>query len=164
MGLLGPRESTSALERHVLDCLRASVGVVGTDRDAYDLGSGAGLPGVVVAIVHPDLRVALVESRRRRVAWLEYVADELGLANVALLHRRVEELSSPADVCFSRAFAPIERSWELAWPVLRPGGRLVYFAGRRVDLSRAVRLSKDVRVVSESPLESSGPLVIIARQ
>jgi 16S rRNA (guanine527-N7)-methyltransferase len=166
LGLIAPGDSSTVLDRHVLDSLRAARLVRETDAEAYDLGSGAGLPGLVVAIVRPTLEVALVESQRRRVAWLEYAVEKLEMDNVRVMHGRIEDVSSPVDVCFSRAFAPVERAWELAQPVLRDGGRLVYFAGRALDLDRAARLSARVEVVRDekAALESFGPLVIIAKE
>src|SRR3990172_7871353 len=112
--------------RHVLDCLRAASVVSSQDLDAYDLGSGAGLPGVVVAIARPDLRITLVEARRRRAAFLELAAQQLHLENVTVAAARLETLIEPVDLCFARALAPLPRAWTLAEPLLRPGGRLVY--------------------------------------
>jgi len=163
LGLISERDVPRVTERHVIDCLRAVDAVDAEDRDAYDLGSGAGLPGIVVAVVRPDLLVTLVEPQRRRIGWLEFVGRELALPNVSVAPRRAQDLDSTADVCFARAFRPLERSWDLAEPLLREGGRLVYFGGRGFPPSRAAALSADVRIL-DSDLESSGPLVIIRKQ
>ncbi len=135
------------------------------DRDAYDLGSGAGLPGVIVAVAWPELLVTLVESRRRRASFLELVVDRLGLGNVRVEAVRVEDLAEPVDVCFARAFAPLERSWRASEPLLRsPGGRLVYFAGRSAQARAQAPPGVLVEVRAAPMLASSGPLVIMAKQ
>jgi 16S rRNA (guanine527-N7)-methyltransferase len=162
LGLVGEGDREHLWERHVADSFRAVATLRPGDRDAYDLGSGGGLPGIVVAIARPSLRVTLVETQRRRVGWLELVIEELGLENAVARQARIEDLSDPVDVCFARALAPIERAWELARPLLRPGGRLVYFAGRSFDPAATEGLAADIRILEESDLESSGPLVIIA--
>ncbi|HEX9123012.1 MAG TPA: 16S rRNA (guanine(527)-N(7))-methyltransferase RsmG [Actinomycetota bacterium] len=163
-GMVSERDRDRILERHVVDCLRAATVVRPEDREALDLGSGAGLPGVVVAIAVPGLHITLVESRRRRVAFLEQVVEVLELPNVSTAHTRIQDLRVQVDLCFARALAPLGRTWHLAAPLLRSGGRLVYFAGE----GSAVELEAgDVATVSllRSPvLESSGPLVIMSRQ
>jgi 16S rRNA (guanine527-N7)-methyltransferase len=164
LGLVGENDRSRVWERHVEDCLRAAAVVQSSDRTSYDLGSGGGLPGIVVAIARPGLEVRLVEAKRRRVAWLEMVIDELAIKNASVLPTRVEGLTEPVDVCFARAFAPLARSWELAEPVLHRGGRLVYFAGRNQAEDEALELSPDVRVVRESLLDSAGALVIIGKE
>ena len=145
--------------RHVLDSLR-SAPLLPVGRVA-DLGSGAGLPGIVVAVARPDLRVDLVEPMRRRQAFLELALERLGIENAQVLGERSEEL--PVDVydgAVARAFAPAGVSWAVARRILRPGGRLVYFAGRGFD-GRTPE-GADVRVVRPGPrLESTGPLVIM---
>ena len=116
----------------------------------------------MVAIVCPWLEVTLVETRARRVEFLEWVVSELGLRNATVRHGRAEFMPTGADVCFSRAFAPLPAAWEVARPLLRDGGRLAYFAGAKTDLPVALAgASKVARV--PGPLESGGPLVIITR-
>lgn len=152
--------------RHILDCLRAVRAISDQDRDAYDLGSGVGLPGIVVALARPSLSVRLVEPRRRRVAFVELAIERLRLANVEVLARRAETLTEPADLCFARALAPPDRAWALAEPRLRPTGRLVYFAGAEGAPSPDEPGAPAQRLLApEGPLlESAGPLVIMARE
>lgn len=162
MGLVAEGDIERIRVRHVLDSLRAAP-ALSRAGDAYDLGSGAGLPGIVVAIARPEMQVGLVDSRRRRVAFLELAVLELGLTNAVVLGARAETLTEPADACLARAFAPADRAWEVAEPLLRPGGRLVYYAGPSWDAGSA---PPGVRVdVLDTPvLESAGPLVIMGRQ
>jgi 16S rRNA (guanine527-N7)-methyltransferase len=153
-------------ERHVLDSLRAAP-LVRSASLVYDLGSGAGLPGVVVACAFPDVRVVLVERRRNRAAFLEVAVDGLPLPNAEVFAGSVEDLSEAADACLARAFAPLDRSWQAARRVLRRGGRLIYFAGRELEAAGPIQ-APDGAVVEEvvrTPvLESAGPLVIMTRQ
>jgi 16S rRNA (guanine527-N7)-methyltransferase len=161
MGLVAEGDAKKLRLRHVLDSLRAAP-LLARGSDAYDLGTGAGLPGVVVAIARPDLRLGLVDGRRRRVAFLELAVAELGLANVTVLGVRAETLTEPVEACLARALAPAARAWEIAEPLLRPGGRLVYFAGRG---ERTAELGVPIVDVLSTPvLESAGPLVIMDRQ
>jgi 16S rRNA G527 N7-methylase RsmG len=107
--------------------------------------------------------VTLVESRRPRAAFLQLVADRLGLANTVVSNERAETLSDTVDLCFSRAFARVGVAWGVADRLLVPGGRLVYFAGERFDRAD---LPKDVAstLVTTSALARAGPLVIMSRQ
>jgi len=163
LGMVATADQGRIRERHVHDSLRAATIVTQADLTGYDLGSGAGLPGVVVAIACPDLHLTLVESRRPRAAFLQLVVDRLGLANTSVATIRVEALTEPVDLCFSRAFARVAVAWAAADRLLHPGGRLVYFAGERFDASE---LPQDVvsSLVTTSALARSGPLVIMSRQ
>ncbi len=166
LGLVSAGDVPRIRERHVLDSLRAIAALLDEDRSAYDLGSGAGLPGVVVAIAVPRLRIGLIEAKRRRVAFLEQVVEGIGLLNAEVLHARIEDLERTVDVCFARALAPAAQAWAMAERLLRPSGRLVYFAGERFSASD-LRTTASVRLLEEpaerSVLESSGPLVIMAK-
>lgn len=130
-GLIGPREVPRLWDRHLLNC--AVVGVLlprGTS--VVDLGSGAGLPGLVLAISRPDLRVTLVEPMARRTQFLEETVARLGLDNVEVVRARAEELHGRlvADVVTSRALAPLERLLRWSTPLLADEGTLVAIKGR----------------------------------
>lgn len=162
-GLVAAADAGRLRERHILDSLRAVRAVRAGDARALDLGSGAGLPGVVVALACPELHVLLVEPRRARVAFLELAVEQLSLSNASVLAMRIQDVDEQVDLCFSRAFAPMPEAWRAAAPRLRAGGRLVYFAGAG---ARPPELPSDAAVVEvlESPqLESSGPLFIMTR-
>jgi 16S rRNA (guanine527-N7)-methyltransferase len=163
LGMVAASDGDRLRERHIMDSFRAAAVVAATDRTAYDLGSGAGLPGVVVAIACPDLRITLVESRRPRAAFLQLVVDRLGLSNTVVSNERVEALTEPVDLCFSRAFARVDVAWRAADRLLVPGGRLVYFAGERFDRSELPDGAASM-LVTTSALARSGPLVIMSRQ
>jgi 16S rRNA (guanine527-N7)-methyltransferase len=163
-GVVAASDRSRIRTRHIVDSLRAVEAIRPGDVDAYDLGSGGGLPGVVVAAVLPHLRVGLVETRRRRVAFLELVLERLGLPNATVIPSRIEDLTEPVDVCFARALAPLPESWSLARGLLRPGGRLVYFAGKGADPVVAVPERARLEVRATPVLESTGPLVIMTLQ
>jgi 16S rRNA (guanine527-N7)-methyltransferase len=131
-GLLGPREVPRLWERHVLNCAVVEELIPGGAR-VVDVGSGAGLPGIAVAILRPDLRMTLLEPLLRRVAWLEEVIDDLGLTQVSVTRGRAEEYAGRvgADVVVVRAVAPLGVLAQWCLPLLRQGGELVAVKGRR---------------------------------
>lgn len=129
-GFIAERDATRIWERHVVDSMRVVPLIPRSAADAVDIGSGAGLPGVVVAAARPSLRVTLLEAQRKRVAFLEFVVAELALPNTRVVHGRAEEVRVEADVAFARAVGSAAAAWSLAQRVLRPGGSLLYFAGR----------------------------------
>jgi len=153
-------------ERHVLDSLRAGQAFTPSDATAYDLGSGAGLPGIPLAVAIPGCRFVLCEPHRLRAAFLELAVERLGLRNVDVRAGRAEELPPGADVITARAFAPLARAWDATRDLLRPGGRLVYFAGAGLEdpEGEARRLAGDeAEVTLTGLLATSPPLVMMTR-
>jgi 16S rRNA (guanine527-N7)-methyltransferase len=129
-GLIGPREAPRLWERHLLNC--AVLGKVVPEAAAVcDIGSGAGLPGVVLAIARPDLRVTLVEPLLRRTTFLDEVVERLALSNVEVVRARAEEVHGTRefDVVTSRAVAPLGRLLTWSMPLVRQGGSLVAMKG-----------------------------------
>jgi 16S rRNA (guanine527-N7)-methyltransferase len=130
-GLIGPHETDRLWDRHLLNCVAAAA-LIPPGSSVVDLGSGAGLPGIVLAIARPDLTVTLVEPMQRRAVFLEVVVADLGLDTVAVRRARAEDLKTPrldADVVSARAVAPINRLAALAAPLLRVGGQLLALKG-----------------------------------
>jgi 16S rRNA (guanine527-N7)-methyltransferase len=166
-GLIANSDRERLYERHLLDSLRAASIFRRSDRLAYDLGSGAGLPGIVLAIALPGCRFVLAETRSRRAGFLELATDRLGLGNVAVHPGTAESLPNGADVITARAFASLERAWSVAATLLHTGGRLIYFAGEGLlDPERVARSAPGPpRRVRVAPvLETSSPLVIMTLQ
>lgn len=131
-GLIGPREVDRLWERHLLNCAAVSVAV--PDGRVLDVGSGAGLPGVPLALVRPELHITLVEPLLRRATFLGEVCEILGLTGVDVVRARAEQLPRrEADVVVARAVAPLDRLAAWTLPLLRPGGRLVAMKGRAAD-------------------------------
>jgi 16S rRNA (guanine527-N7)-methyltransferase len=129
-GLLGPREVPRLWERHILNC--AVVGeLLPADVHLCDVGSGAGLPGIALALARPDLSVTLLEPLLRRTLFLDEVIDLLGLDNVRVLRGRAEEFAGKErfDVVTSRAVAPLDRLAGWSLPLLRGGGEMVALKG-----------------------------------
>jgi 16S rRNA (guanine527-N7)-methyltransferase len=116
---------------HIVDSLVGlEVPAVGEAARIVDLGSGAGLPGLVLAIARPEAQVVLVESVGKKCAWLERTVSDLGLENVRVACARAEELDEePFDVVTARALAPLSVLCEYAAPLLREGGSLVAWKG-----------------------------------
>nr|WP_026421796.1 16S rRNA (guanine(527)-N(7))-methyltransferase RsmG [Actinokineospora inagensis] len=132
-GLIGPREVERLWDRHVLNSAVIAE-VVPAGATVVDVGSGAGLPGIPLAIARPDLRVTLVEPMARRVAWLDEVVETLALSSVTVLRGRAEEPGvrsrvSGADVVTARAVAPLAKLAGWCLPLLRRGGRMVAVKG-----------------------------------
>jgi 16S rRNA (guanine527-N7)-methyltransferase len=127
-GLLGPREPARLWTRHVLNSA-ALAEFVPADAEVVDVGSGAGLPGIPLALARPDLTVTLVEPMARRVAFLDEVVSELGLS-VRVKRGRAESLrAASTDVVVARAVAPLAKLATLTLPLLRPGGLLLALKG-----------------------------------
>lgn len=136
-GLVGPREVDRLWDRHLLNCV--AVGELLDDGERVaDIGSGAGLPGVVLAIARPDLRVTLVEPLLRRTTFLEEVVGELGLDDVRVVRGRAEERPvrervGTVDAVVSRAVAGMDKLTKWSLPLLRPGGRMLAIKGERAN-------------------------------
>lgn len=132
-GLIGPREAPRLWERHLLNCA-VLADLLPEDATVCDIGSGAGLPGLVLAIARPDLRVTLVEPLLRRTTFLEEAVAELGLDQVEVVRGRAEILHGERrfDVVTSRAVAPMERLLGWSMPLVEPHGALVAMKGSSV--------------------------------
>lgn len=130
-GLIGPREADRIWERHLLNCA-AVRDLIPSGASVTDVGSGAGLPGIVLGVARPDLAVVLVESLARRTAFLNEVVSDLGLDNVSVVRSRAEDAVGtvpPADVVTARAVAPLDRLAAWCLPLARVGGRLLALKG-----------------------------------
>lgn len=129
-GLIGPREAPRLWERHVLNCALLAPALPEGARVA-DIGSGAGLPGLVLAIARPDVTITLIEPLLRRTTFLEETVDALGLTNVVVVRGRADALHGTADfdVVTSRAVAPLDRLLEWSMPLVAPDGVLLAMKG-----------------------------------
>ncbi len=135
------RDERLVLNDHIADSLIAlDLPEVRAARTLADIGSGAGLPGVVIAIARPELSVALVESSARKASFLAEVIDDCGIPNASAVHARVEAWPQGCgafDVVTARAIAPLDVVAEYAAPLLRVGGVLVAWRGRRDESAEA---------------------------
>ncbi|MBO3089119.1 16S rRNA (guanine(527)-N(7))-methyltransferase RsmG [Cellulomonas sp. zg-ZUI40] len=133
-GLVGPREVARLWERHLLNSA-AVVPFLPEDGLIVDVGSGAGLPGVVIAAMRPRAQVMLVEPMERRVTWLLDVVERTGLANVEVRRARAQELDGAveADVVTARAVASLDKLYRWTTPLVRQGGSVLAMKGARAE-------------------------------
>jgi 16S rRNA (guanine527-N7)-methyltransferase len=141
-GLIGPREAPRLWERHIANCGVIAPAFAPSARVA-DIGSGAGLPGLVLALARPDLHLVLVEPLLRRTQFLAEAISALGIDNAEVRRARAEDLagSDQFDAVTARAVAPLERLARWALPLCRPGGELIAMKGEtaRAELAAAAR-------------------------
>jgi 16S rRNA (guanine527-N7)-methyltransferase len=133
-GLIGPNEVPRLWERHLLNSA-AVAGLVPGPCSVADLGSGAGLPGIVLALLLPDSDVTLLEPALRRTIFLEECVAELGLSNATVWRARAEQAAGAlaVDVVTARAVAPLDRLAALALGLLKPGGIVLAVKGAKAD-------------------------------
>lgn len=134
-GLLGPREVPRLWERHLLNCAVLAE-VVPEDVTVCDVGSGAGLPGIPLALVRPDLRITLLEPLLRRTTFLREAVELLGLEHVDVVRGRAEEVLGslePVHVVTARAVAPLDRLAGWGVPLLRPYGEMLALKGHTAE-------------------------------
>jgi len=134
-GLIGPRETERLWDRHLLNC--AVVAELLPERGVLvDIGSGAGLPGVVLAMLRPSLDVILLEPLLRRSVFLEECVATLRLSNATVVRARAEDKAAAhikADIATARAVAPLDRLVGWAARLLRPGGELLAIKGQSAE-------------------------------
>lgn len=131
-GLIGPREVPRLWERHVLNCAVVER-LICRDAAVVDVGSGAGLPGLCLALARADLSLTLVEPLERRVQWLDEVVEDLGLSNVTVLRARAEQAKDflpGVDVVTARAVSALVGLIDITLPLLKGSGELLALKGR----------------------------------
>lgn len=147
-GFIGPREVPRLWERHLLNCA-----VIGEAMEEFstvaDIGSGAGLPGIPLAIARPDLSITLIEPLLKRSVFLGEVKEKLELSNVTVIRGRAEEVRGqmdPVDVVTSRAVAPLGKLAKWSLPLVAPGGRMIAMKGASVE----EELTRDAQVIKKA--------------
>lgn len=130
-GLIGPREVPRLWERHVLNCAVVQE-LIEEGAKVADVGSGAGLPGLCLAIARPDLTLTLIEPLERRVIWLTEIIEDLGLENVDIMRSRAEQAVGyvEADYVTARAVSALVGLLDITLPILRGTGQLLALKGR----------------------------------
>ena len=150
LGLLGPRELDKLWSRHILNSAVVSETVKAGDLVA-DVGSGAGLPGIPMAIALPEARFVLIEPMERRSNWMLEVIEELGLTNVEVRRARAEEvLDLKFDIVTARAVAALDKLLRLTVHLLKPGGSLIALKGSKAaeEIGVARKLQKKLGIAS----------------
>lgn len=137
INLISPKTRAEFWTRHVLDSAQLCDFLENSDREVFDIGSGGGLPGLVLAILDQDAgtprHFTSIESDKRKAAFQSHVVRGLRL-NAEILSERVEMITDrTGDVVVSRALAPLDKLLEMSAPLLRPGGKLVFLKGKNAD-------------------------------
>jgi len=129
-GLIGPREGERIWDRHIFNCLPVTQ-LLPNGASLFDIGSGAGLPGIVIALARPDLQVTLIEPLERRVEFLnEAVAAIPGLTfPIQVIRGRAQDVKKSADFVTARAVAPLEKLKKMSWHMVKTGGSLLAMKG-----------------------------------
>jgi len=126
-GLIGPKEGDRIWQRHIANCIPITTLIPNGVR-VVDIGSGAGLPGIVIALARPDLKVTLIEPLSRRVDFLNEVIKELGLS-IEVIRARSEVVKKQFEIVTARAVAPLERLISISWHMIPRGGSLLAIKG-----------------------------------
>jgi 16S rRNA (guanine527-N7)-methyltransferase len=124
-GLIGPREGERIWERHIFNCLPVTQ-LLPQGASLFDIGSGAGLPGIVIALARPDLSVTLIEPLERRVSFLNEAVAGL---DIEVIRGRAQDVKKSADFVTARAVAPLEKLKKMSWHMVKTGGSLLAMKG-----------------------------------
>lgn len=161
LGLIGPLEIPRLWSRHILNC--ALLAPLLKPGRVGDIGSGAGLPGIVLAIARPDVQLILIEPMERRAEWLLQEAAGLGLDNVEVLRARAEDarLSPRLDQATARAVSALAKLIPLTAPLVRSGGELLFLKGASVEteVEAAARVIRKMRLADVEVLTLGEGLV-----
>lgn len=147
LGLLGPRELDILWSRHILNSAVVSE-LVPDGASVADVGSGAGLPGIPMAIAQPNAHFTLIEPMERRSDWLIEQVEALGLENVTVLRARAEEVGSVFDIVTARAVSNLSKLLRLTVDLIREGGELLALKGSKAadEIAEAQKLSKKLKL------------------
>ncbi len=129
-GLIGPREGERIWERHIFNCLPVTQ-LIPQGASLFDIGSGAGLPGIVIALARPDLKVTLIEPLERRVEFLNEAVAAIaeGGVEIEVIRGRAQDVKKSADFVTARAVAPMEKLKKMSWHMVKTGGSLLAMKG-----------------------------------
>ena len=166
-GLIGPSEANRIWDRHIENCIPLTT-LFTPSSSVLDVGSGAGLPGIVVALARPDLKVTLLEPLKRRVEFLEEVLELLQLP-LKVVHSKAERAKGLFDHVTARAVAPLPRLVDATWHLVGKGGSLLAMKGERATLEIEAlaeekgRKSMDIEL-KEIPWQESVSRIVIIRR
>jgi len=137
-GLIGPREAERIWERHIFNCLPVTT-LLSKGATVFDIGSGAGLPGIVIALARPDLTVVLIEPLERRVEFLQEAVKTLAEIEgqtplqIQVVRGRAQDVKTTADYVTARAVAPLEKLKKISWHLLKVNGSLLAMKGEKAQ-------------------------------
>ena len=149
LGLLGPREMPKLWTRHILNSAVVAE-LVQPGKTVADVGSGAGLPGIPMALAQPKAHFTLIEPMERRSDWLKLMISELGLNNVAVLRARAEEVGEVFDVVTARAVSALPNLLKLCVPLTKHGGEVIALKGSKAadEIEDSKKLQKKLGIES----------------
>jgi 16S rRNA (guanine527-N7)-methyltransferase len=149
LGLLGPREMPKLWTRHILNSAVVAE-LVGPGQTVADVGSGAGLPGIPMALVQPQAQFTLIEPMERRSDWLKAIVQNLGLSNVRVHRARAEEVVEVFDVVTARAVSALPNLLRMCVPMTRHGGEVIALKGSKAadEIQEAKKLQKKLGIAS----------------
>ena len=148
-GLIGPREGERIWERHIFNCLPVTQ-LLPQNASLFDIGSGAGLPGIVIALARPDLKVTLIEPLERRVEFLKKATEGL---DIEVIRGRAQDVKKSAEYVTARAVAPLEKLKKISWHMVKTGGALLAMKG---ESAAAEMVGVKNAVLHEIELEGIG--------
>jgi 16S rRNA (guanine527-N7)-methyltransferase len=148
-GLIGPREGERIWERHIFNCLPVTQ-LLPQRASLFDIGSGAGLPGIVIALARPDLKVTLIEPLERRVEFLKEATEGL---EIEVIRGRAQDVKKSAEYVTARAVAPLEKLKKMSWHMVKTGGALLAMKG---ESAAAEMVGVKNAVLHEIALEGVG--------
>jgi 16S rRNA (guanine527-N7)-methyltransferase len=148
-GLIGPREGERIWDRHIFNCLPVTQ-LLPEGTTLFDIGSGAGLPGIVIALARPDIQVTLIEPLERRVEFLKEATDGL---NIEVIRGRAQDVKKSAHYVTARAVAPLEKLKKMSWHMVKTGGALLAMKG---ESAAAEMVGVKNAVLHEIELEGVG--------
>jgi 16S rRNA (guanine527-N7)-methyltransferase len=137
-GLIGPREADRIWERHIFNCLPVTT-LFSKEATVFDIGSGAGLPGIGIALARPDLTVVLIEPLERRVEFLQEAVKALAEIEgqtplqIQVVRGRAQDVKTTADYVTARAVAPLEKLKKISWHLLKVNGSLLAMKGEKAQ-------------------------------
>ena len=148
-GLIGPREGERIWDRHIFNCLPVTQ-LLPEGTTLFDIGSGAGLPGIVIALARPDIQVTLIEPLERRVEFLKEATEGL---NIEVIRGRAQDVKKTAHYVTARAVAPLEKLKKMSWHMVKTGGALLAMKG---ESAAAEMVGVKNAVLHEIELEGVG--------
>ena len=149
LGLLGPREMPRLWSRHVINS-GVVAELVADGKSVADVGSGAGLPGIPMAIAQPNAHFTLIEPMERRSTWLQQQVDALGLTNVTVRRARAEEVGDVFDIVTARAVSALPKLLRMTVPLTRDGGQILALKGSKAadEIAESQKLKNKLKIAS----------------